>query len=203
VPGIVANSVLAHNPNPADLIPDLAFCGPMPTITVNGFPFLFTASTLPGVSPLAVRGGTVYFFSPCARGIYSFPLAALSDARMPFQRAADIRLIAPTPANIQVEELLDFTFNPFNAADKYLYAADPLQLQVIRIDLRTGERQVLSSGPVLFDFPSSLAFLPGIGPVSELVVVSNQQERSPLTNDAVTQTSFNFPFVIAKVLVLP
>jgi len=28
----------------------------MPEITVNGYPFLFTGSTLPGVSPLAVRG---------------------------------------------------------------------------------------------------------------------------------------------------
>jgi len=48
-----------------------------------------------------------------------------------------------------------------------------------------------------------LGFLPTVGPVSELVVVSNQQERSPLTNDAVTQTTFNLPFIVAKILVLP
>lgn len=93
-----------------------------------------------------------------------------------------------------------FAFNP---SDPYLYAADPLQLQVIRIDLSNGARQVIAGGPTLFDFPSSLGFLPTIGPVSELVVVSNQQERSPLTNDAVTQTTFNLPFVVAKILVLP
>lgn len=198
VPGIVPKSF-----DPQDFIPTLAFCPTMPEVTVNGYPFLFTGSTIPGVSPMAVRNDVVYFYSPCARGIYSFPLSILSDNRQPYQRAADIQLVAATPADVQVEELLDFSFNPFNPSDSYLYAADPLQLQVIRIDLSNGARQVIASGPKLFDFPSSLGFLPTIGLVSELVVVSNQQERSPLTNDAVTQTTFNLPFIVAKILVLP
>lgn len=198
VPGIVPLTF-----DPQNLIPTLALCPTMPEITVNGFPFLFTGSTIPGVSPMAVRNGTVYYYSPCARGIYSFPLSILSDNRQPYQRAADIELVAATPADVEVEELLDFSFNPFNPFDPYLYAADPLQLQVIRVDLPNGTRQVIASGPKLFDFPSSLGFLPTIGPVSELVVVSNQQERSPLTNDAVAQTTFRLPFVVAKILVLP
>jgi len=74
---------------------------------------------------------------------------------------------------------------------------------VIRIDLTNGVRQVIANDPKLFDFPSSLGFAPTIGPLSELVVVSNQQERSPLTNDAVSQATFNLPFIVAKVLVLP
>jgi hypothetical protein len=78
-----------------------------------------------------------------------------------------------------------------------------LQLQVIRIDLTNGARQVIAHGSELFDFPSSLAFLPTHGPFTELLVVSNQQERSPLTNDAVTQTTFNLPFIVAKVIVGP
>ena len=197
-PGIVPQSF-----NPQDLIPTLAFCPTMPEVTVNGYPFLFTGSTLPGISPTAVRDGNVYYYSPCARGIYAFPLSILSDDRQPYQRAADIRLVAPTPSNVAVEELLDFSFNPFNPLDRYLYAADPLQLQVIRIDLTNGARQVVANDPKLFDFPSSLGFAPTIGPISELVVVSNQQERSPLTNDAVSQTTFNLPFIAAKVLVLP
>jgi hypothetical protein len=41
------------------------------------------------------------------------------------------------------------------------------------------------------------------GPVSELVVVSNQQERTPPTNDAVSQSSFRLPFLVAKAPVLP
>jgi len=67
----------------------------------------------------------------------------------------------------------------------------------------SGARRVIASGSELFDFPSSLGFLPTVGPVSELMVVSNQQERSPLTNDAVTQNTFNLPFIVAKILVLP
>jgi hypothetical protein len=198
VPGIVPLTF-----DPQNLIPTLALCPTMPEITVNGFPFLFTGSTIPGVSPMAVRNGTVYYYSPCARGIYSFPLSILSDNRQPYQRAADIKLVAATPADVEVEELLDFSFNPFNPFDPYLYATDPLQLHVIRVDLSNGTRQVIASGPKLFDFPSSLGFLPTIGPVSELVAVSNQQERSPLTNDAVAQTTFRLPFVVAKILVLP
>jgi hypothetical protein len=202
--GTIAPGIVPQSFNPQDLIPSLAFCPSMPEITVNGFPFLFTGSTIPGVSPMAVRNGTVYYYSPCARGIYSFPLAILSDNRQPYQRAVDIQLVAPTPADVQVEELLDFSFNPFNPSDVYLYAADPLQLQVIRIDLSSGARQVVASGPKLFDFPSSLSFLPTIGPASELAIVSNQQERSPLTNDAVPPgTMFNLPFIVAKILILP
>ena len=197
-PGIVPQSF-----DPQDLIPTLAFCPTMPQVTVNGYPFLFTGSTLPGISPTAVRDGNVYYYSPCARGIYAFPLSILSDDRQPYQRAADIRLVAPTPSNVAVEELLDLSFNPYNSFDRYLYAADPLQLRVIRIDLTNGARQVVANDPKLFDFPSSLGFAPTIGPLSELVVVSNQQERSPLTNDAVIQTTFNLPFIVAKVLVLP
>jgi hypothetical protein len=198
LPGIVPKSF-----DPQDFIPTLALCPSMPKITVNGYPFLFTGSTIPGISPMAVREGKVYYYSPCARGIYSFPLAALSDNRLPYQRAADIHLVAPTPRDVAVEELLDFSFNPYNPFDRYLYAADPLKLRVIRIDLTTGARQVVASDPKLFDFPSSLGFLPAIGPVSELVVVSNQQERTPLTNDAVSQTTFALPFVVAKVLIIP
>ncbi len=104
---------------------------------------------------------------------------------------------------MEVEELLDFGFNPYNTEDKYLYACEPVQLKVIRIDPETGNRQVVADNPSFLDFPSSLAFLPSAAPLTELLVVSNQQERSPLTNDAVTQTNFNLPLVVSKILVLP
>jgi len=198
VPGIVPKTF-----NPQDFIPTLALCPTMPEIIVNGYPFLFTGSTLPGVSPLAVRDGTVYYYSPCARGLYVFPLAILSDDRQPYERAADIQLLAPTPSDVPVEELLDFSFNRFNPSDRYLYAADPLKLRVIRIDLSNGARQAIATGSRLLDFPSSLGFLPTVGTVSELVIVSNQQERTPLTNDAVSETTFKPPFIVAKVLIVP
>jgi hypothetical protein len=201
--GTIAPGIVPMSFDPQNLIPTLAFCPTMPEVTVNGYPFLFSGSTLPGVSPLAVRNGMVYYYSPCARGIYSFPLSILSDNRQPFERAADIQLVAPTPANIRVEELLDFSFNPYNESDSFLYAAEPLQLAVIRINLTNGAREVIAQGPELFDFPSSLAFLPTEGEATELLVVSNQQERAPLTNDAVTQTTFTLPFIVAEVLVKP
>jgi len=146
----------------------------------------------------------VYFSSPCARGVYSFPLAILNDHRQPYQRAADIRLLSPTPSNIQVEELLDFQFNPFDRTDTDLYAAHGMQLEITRINTTNGQRTVIANDARLFDFPSALAFVPpvpGLDGPKTLAVVSNQQERTPITNDAVTEDSFNLPFVVTKVLV--
>jgi hypothetical protein len=191
--------------NPEDGIPTMALCPTMPEITVNGVPFLFTGSTIPGIEPITARNGTVYFHSSCARGIFTFPVSILSDSRQPFQRAADIKLLAATPSNIQIEELLDMQFNPYDPDDPFMYAAHGVQLEIIRVDSRTGARQTVAQDPVLFDFPSSLAFLPPIGgllsSVPNLLVVSNQQERTPITNDAATADTFNLPFRIAQVLV--
>jgi hypothetical protein len=177
----------------------------MPEVTVNGVPFLFSGSTNPGVEGIAVRNGTVYFSSPCARGLYAFPASVLSDDRQPFERAADIRLVSPTPSDIEVEELLDLQFNPFDRNDPFVYAAHGLQLEITRVDVTNGQREVVAHDARLFDFPSSLAFLPRVsgieGGIPSLVVLSNQQERTPITNDAVTQDSFNLPFIVAKVLV--
>jgi hypothetical protein len=199
--GSVSPGIVPQSFDPSDLIPLLAFCPTMPELTINGYPFLFTGSTIPGISPIAVRDGNVYYYSPCARGIYTFPLAILTDSRQPYERASSISLVAPTPSSVPVEELLDFTFNPYNSLDDHLYAADPLALSVIRVDIHTGVREVLASGPKLFDFPSSLAFLPPIFGISQLLVVSNQQERSPLTNDAVTETTFNLPFIVSQIVI--
>jgi hypothetical protein len=203
--GSVVAGVVPKTFAPEDAIPALVFCPTMPEVTVNGVPFLFSGSTIPGIGPIAVRDGTVYFFSACARGLYRFPVSILSDHRQPYQRAADFHLIASSPADIAVEELLDFGFNPFDRDDPFLYAAHGMQLEILRIDPRTGARQVIAHDPKLFDFPSSLAFLPPIGGfedgVTSLVVVSNQQERTPITNDAVTEDSFDLPFKIAKVTV--
>ena len=198
-PGIVPKTF-----DPADGIPSMALCPTMPEVTVNGYPFLFSGSTNPGIEAVAVRNGTVYFSSACARGVYAFPLAILNDNRQPYERAADIRLVSPTPSDIQVEELLDFQFNPFDRTDTNLYAAHGMQLEITRIDTRNGQRQVVAHDARLFDFPSSLAFVPpvaGLDGPTTLAVVSNQQERTPITNDAVTVDSFNLPFVVTKVLV--
>ncbi len=199
--GTISPGIVPKTFDRNDAIPLLAFCPTMPEIEVNGYPFLFSGSTLPGVSPITERDGTVYFHSSCARGVYAFPLKILRDGRQPYQRASDIRAVSPADPNRQVEELLDFTFDPFRPHDRWIYAADPLKLRLVRIDAESGRRETVAEGAKLFDFPSSLGFLPPVAGISTLVVVANQQERTPLTNDAVKEDSFNLPFVVAKVFV--
>jgi hypothetical protein len=203
-PGITPKTFNFSDPESG--IAQLALCGTMPEVLVNGVPFLFTGSTIPGIESIAVRNGIVYFHSPCARGVYWFPLAILSDNRAPYQRAADIRLLAATPADIEVEELLEMQFNPYDLNDPFMYAAHGMQLEIIRVDSRTGARETVAHDARLFDFPSSIAFLPptlpaiGLGTVfPSMLVVSNQQERTPITNDAVTQNAFNLPFLVTEV----
>lgn len=198
LPGIVPKTFDA-----ADRIPQLAFCPTMPLTHVGGIPFLFSGSTLPGVSPVAVRDGTLYFYSPCAEGLFSVPVASLFDSRAPWERAADIQLVMPKPADVIAEELLEFTFNPFDSHDRFLYAADALQLRVIRIDLAAKTRQVVGDDEALFNFPASLGFLPPIAGVAPLMVVSNQQHRTPLLNDAITTDMTQPPFIVTKAIVLP
>jgi hypothetical protein len=203
VDGSIRPGIVPSTSAPKDAIPALEFCPTMPLIRVGGIPFLFSDSALPGVSSLAARGGTLFFHSSCGRGLYSVPLASLSDRRRPDQRAADIRLVSPQPGGIAVEELLGLAFNPFDPDDAFLYAADALQLRIIRVNVLTGARQVVADDRRQFDFPSSTAFLPPlVDHLAPLLVVSNQQERTTLTNDAIAADAFVPPFIVAKVFVV-
>jgi hypothetical protein len=201
VPGIVPKTFA-----PADQIPQMAFwnCqGNEPLVSVAGIPFEFGGNSTPGVSPLAVRNGTVYFYTPCTGGLYQFPLASLFDLRQPYQRAADIRLISTKSPSVPVEELLEMQFNPFNPYDPYLYAADALQLRIIRIDPRTGARDVVGNDPTLFNFPASIGFAPPFG--QSMFVVSNQQHRTWLTNNylAAGTDETQPPFILTESFLLP
>jgi hypothetical protein len=200
---------LALGPQGFDLsnaIPETVFCPTMPVVQVGGIPFLFTNSSVPGITGMDVRFGNLYFSSSCAGAVYSIPLASLFDDREPWERAEDIQLVSAKPAGVAVEQLLGVTFNPFAPHEPYLYAADSLQLRVIRIDVRTGERQVVADDPRLLNFPSSLAFVPspgrGFGP-STLLVVSNQQHRSPLLNDAISEDLLQPPYLATEIKILP
>ncbi len=190
----------------ANAIPETAFCTTMPLIHVGDIPFLFTDTTIPGIGGMAARGGNLYFSSACAGAVFSIPLASLFDDREPWERAADIELVSAKPAGVAVEQLLGTTFNPFKPNDPYLYAADSLQLRVIRIDVRTGEREVVADDPRLFNFPSSLAFVPNPGTGGEpstLLVVSNQQHRDPLLNDAISEPMLEPPYLATEIRILP
>jgi hypothetical protein len=196
-PGIVPRTFA-----PSDAIPSMVYCPTMPQVTVGGLPFLFTGATIPGVASIAVRDGTVYFYSSCAGGLYRFPFSALFDSRPPWKRAQDIRLIASKQANVEVEELLEMQFNKFDPSDIHLYAADALQLRIIRIDPRNGRREIIANDPVLFNFPAALEFLPPIlGELSPMVVLSNQQHRTPILNSAIPEDMLQPPFIIAKVFI--
>lgn len=194
-PGIVPETFY-----PEDAIAELAYCENASEIEVGGIPFLFSGATLPGVSPLAVRDDILFFYSPCAEGLYSIPLSSLFDSRAPHERSADITMVSAKPSDIPVEQLLGLTFNPFSIHDRYLYAADSLQLRVIRIDVETGDRQVVADNSTLFNFPSSTAFLPPFLGLSTLVVVSNQQHRSTLTNEAIQEDVLEMPFIVTKII---
>lgn len=202
--GTIRPGIVPRTFSPQDAIAQLHYCDTMPLIKVGGIPFLFTDSALPGVATLATREGVLYFHSSCAGALWSIPLSSIFDTRAPYARAADIRLVSPKPPNVVVEELLDAAFNPNEPRDRYLYAADALQLQLIRIDVETGERQVVADDTRLFSFPSSLSFFPRTthrGMASELVVVSNEQHRTPITNDAISEDMLQLPFLATKVIV--
>lgn len=186
----------------ADAIPELAYCPTMPQITVGGLPFLFTGSTIPGITGIDVRDGTVYFSSPCAGAVYKLPLSSLFDSRPPWKRARDIELVSKKPKGVAVEELLETQFNPFDRSDPHLYAADALELRLIRIDTRNGKREVVGDDPRLFNFPSSLAFAqPKPGEKASLFVLSNQQHRTPLLNEAITEDVTEPPYVVTQVVI--
>lgn len=200
--GTITPGLVPETFAPEDAIPELYFCDTMPLIEVGGLPFLFTASTIPGITAMAERNGTLYFASACAGALYSIPVASLSDDRQPWERAADIELVSSKPDGVLVEELLGLTFNPFAPHDPYLYVADALQLRVARINIHTGERQVVADDPRLLNFPSSLAFVPS-GPrgMASLFAVSNQQHRTVILNDAITEDVLEPPFLLTEIRV--
>jgi hypothetical protein len=202
--GTIEPGLVPRTFEPVDAIPETYFCDSMPVVQVGGLPFLFTGSTIPGITALAEREGVVYFSSSCAGAVYSIPLSSLSDGREPWQRAADIRLVSLKPAGVQVEELLGITFDPSRPQDPYLYAADALQLRVIRIDVRDGTRTVLADDPTLLNFPSSLAFAPtiGHGAPPALLAISNQQHRTVILNDAIAEDVLEPPFLLTQMRLL-
>jgi hypothetical protein len=201
--GTISPGIVPKTNDPADVIPQLYFCPTMPPVKVGGVPFLFSDATVPGVSTIAERDGVVYFANACKGAVYKVPLATLSDSRKPWQRAADIRLLSPKPASTQVEELLSMMFDPENPHEDFAYVADPMRLRVIRINTKTGEREVLGDDPKLFNFPSSLSFMPSLTrheTSPQLVVVSNQQQLTPITNDLAPGDNFDFPFLATRMV---
>jgi hypothetical protein len=55
------------------------------------------------------------------------------------------RIIAVTPRGNDLESLKGITFNRWDPRDPWIYAGDPFQLTLIRVNSRTGKRELLST----------------------------------------------------------
>ena len=119
------------------------------------------------------------------------------DARAA-ERDAEIMTVAKRKYDL--ESLKGITFNQFDPSDDDIYAGDPFRLQLIRIDSRTGRREVLSDKERLFDFTTATAFLPPEkqGKKNPLVTVSDQEYRWATLNVALTSDQFRPPFTVAE-----
>lgn len=183
---------------PEDAVPSLSGCAFPAGVEIDGVPFALAGGFAPGVGSMESRGGTLYFGSTCTGGIWSIPIASLTDARAPHERAADIVRVSERPADVLAEALKGLNFRD---GDDRLYAVDPFHLRVIRIDVETGEREVVLEDDVLLNFPVSAAFLPGVLGIDPLVVVADQEHRFAALNVAITEDVFEQPFLLTKVYI--
>jgi len=187
-------------PSDGQPIATLAPCAFTPT-TVGGLPFTTAGNFAPGVVGLAERAGQLYFSTTCNGGVYRVPTASLVDAkRSPAARALDIRPVSPRAPGTASESLHGLAFRP---GDSALYAADSLQLRIVRIDTRDGSRQVIASDATLFNFPSKLQFLPAVNGLAPLLVASDQEHRLKLINAALQADQLQPPWIITKVHLWP
>jgi hypothetical protein len=146
-----------------------------------------------------VRGNDLYLSSTCEGGVMKLPIAVLEDGSKPAEeRVGAIQTVVPRAFSL--ESLKGIQFNRFNPRDPWLYAGDPFRLQLIRVDVRNGRRELLSSDGRLFDFTVSTAFLPPVVPglPNPLVTASDQEYRSTLLNSALSSDQFRLPFLIGR-----
>lgn len=197
-----------------DILPGMVPSGPapipaigtcfLPSFEVGGLPF--GPSFGPGVGSLAEKDGWLYFGSSCLGGLHKVPVATLRDqTREGYAKAGDVVTVSPRADGV-VETLKGLSFDRWNPASRWLYTGAPFQLELQRIDIDTGEREVVSDDAVLFNFPVAASFLPPRGKGHdghELFVSSDQEHRLAGINPNLAQTDFELPFRLAKVRVNP
>jgi hypothetical protein len=172
---------------------------PAGSFSVGGVPFVPLGNFAPGAGSLAVRGNDLYVSSTCAGGVMKVPIATVEDASRPaVERDGEIQTVVPSAFSL--ESLKGIQFNRYDPRDPWLYAGDPFRLRLIRVNVRTGERQLLSSDARLFNFTVSTAFLPPLLPglPNPLVTASDQEYRSALLNAGLSADAFQPPFVLAR-----
>jgi hypothetical protein len=183
--------------NPGVPLPQLGGC-PIPEFDIEGIPF--NPGFAPGVGALAHRDGQLYFGSSCLGGLYRIPVRSLLTGSSPSARAADIVTVSPRPAGT-LETLEGLSFGGGEFDDEHIYAADSFHLQLLRINVRDGSREVVSSDPILFNFPVSVTALPEKDGVRPLLVSSDQEYRFAAFNPGITQDEFQLPFHVTEVVV--
>lgn len=196
--GTVQPGVFPAGFAPSDMIPALSGCLFPDGVVVDGVLLQLAGGFAPGVGSLESRDGQLYFGNTCTGGIWGIPIASLTDARAPHERAADIVRVVERPDGVLAEALKGLNFRD---GEGWLYALDPLRLQVIRIDVGTGAREVVLQDDVLLNFPVSSTFLPPVLGISPLVVVSDEEHRMAALNVALSEDIFEMPFLITKVYV--
>ena len=195
--GAIKPGMVPSTPAPLPKIGGCLF--PEGSFTVGGLPFAPIGGFAPGAGSMAVRGNDLYLSSTCEGGVMKLPISVLEDGSKPAEdRVGAIQTVVPRAFSL--ESLKGIQFNRFDSRDPWLYAGDPFRLQLIRVDVRNGKRQVLSTDGRLFDFTVSTAFLPPVVPglPNPLVTASDQEYRSTLLNSALTSDQFRQPFVIGR-----
>jgi hypothetical protein len=189
---------------PDDGAPALSSLGPCQymgdPLTVGDLPFAAPNGFLPGAGSLAVRGLDLYLSSTCAGGIQRLPISVLLDSSTPAaERAEKIKVVTPKAGAL--ESLKGITFNRWDPKDPWIYAGNPFSLKLIRVNSRTGKRQLLSDDARVFNFTVAATFLPPTrhGGRNPLVVTSDQEYRWGATNSALNGVDhFQPPFILAQ-----
>lgn len=192
--------------------PGLVPSGPAPLPKLGGCPHtaeIFNVGTVPfssiggfapGVGSLAIRGDDLLFGTSCLGGLHKLALDTLTDDDRPAsERAMAIETVSQRPVDAPFESLKGLAVDPMGAGD-WVYAADPFRLRLIRVDLRTGERQVVADDSRLFNFSVAATFTSrgrGRGD-TRLLVTSDQEYRWAGLNGALTHDAFEPPFLITE-----
>jgi hypothetical protein len=192
---------------PDDGAPPLPKLGPCQyggpaELTVGDLPFAAPGGFLPGAGSLAVRGQDLYISSTCLGGIQRVPLRTLLDSSTPAaERAEQIVTVTQRPLDIPLESLKGITFNRWDPKDPWIYAGDPFHLKLIRVNAKTGKRELLSDDARRLNFTVSTAFLPPThrGAANPLVTTGDQEYRWSATNAALGGVDhFQPPFILAE-----
>jgi hypothetical protein len=166
----------------------------------GGVPFQAPGGFAPGAGSLTVHDADLYISSTCVGGVQRVAIKTLLDTDKPARARAE-QFITVTKRKYDLESLKGITFNRWDPDDQGIYAGDPFRLTLIRIDSRTGKREVLSDDHKLFNFTVSTAFLPPVRrhASNPLVTASDQEYRWSATNAALNgKDAFQLPFLLAE-----